>query len=691
MKTPLLIATLLAAAPAAAQTVGEAPAAAQPGARATIYDAAFFAQYAPATALDIARRVPGFNLESGNGDVRGFSGAAGNVVFNGARPSSKSDSLETLLARIPAARVLRVELGPGDRYGADYAGKSQVLNVVMTSAGGLDGNVTASLRRNYNGRIVPNFEGSALYKRGDFSANLAARTGRFDSTEEGFDRTVDVPGGAQREFRRKVNEIHPHFPFVSASVGIEHGSDRAFHLNGRFAPERFVLNQTNLVTPRAGPIRDDRLKQDYDDNKYELGGDATRSLAGGALKFVALANRRHRETYDASFNRVSSVVIGGFEQLSDSRYQETLGRLTWSKPKLLGMTVEVGSEVALNQLTNATDLFALAAGGARTRIDLPIDNATVREWRTDSHVDLGRQLAKGLRIDAGLAYETSHLTVRGDAIADRSLNFLKPSMTLDIKPGGGWHGQLIARRTVAQLDFFDFLSNAELTVSRVNGGNADLLPQRSWEYRGTIEHPILGSGLAKFDVGRDRIALLQDRVLTADGFDAPGNIGTGTRTFVQATLDAPLDKLGLKGLRLRADGTLQRTRVIDPLTGRPRNWSGFWPDWTWNVDLRRDAGKTSLGVTAGQNAKITFFRTDEIDSNFSGGGPFVTAFAEYRPDKRTTLRLDVQNVTDSSGNRHRVFYAPNRSAPLPFADEIRERNQHVAFTISIRRGFGGKT
>ena len=685
---PALALALVSSTAAQAQSSDVAPAPASAETRTTSYDAAFFQQYAPSTALDIVRRVPGFNLEQGNEDVRGFTGAAGNVVFNGARPSSKSDSLEKLLARIPAGRVLRVEVGPGDLFGADYAGKSQVLNVILTAGGGIDGNVTLSLRRNFDGAAIPNAEGSVLYKRGAFSANLAAGSGQFDYTEEGFDLITNPATGAQIEFRRKVNEIHPHNPYVSASIGVETAPDRAFHLNGRFSPNRFTLLQANQVTPASGPARNDRLVQDYDNTGYELGGDISRPLAGGTLKFVALANRRCRDNYDANFNRVNSVVIGGFEQLSNSHYQETLGRLTWSKAKLLGLQVEIGSELAFNRLTNATDLFVLSSTGAQTRIDLPIDQATVQEWRTESHVNAGRELTKGLRLDAGLAYETSSLTVSGDAAEKRALQFLKPSLTLDIKPGGGWHGQLIARHTVAQLDFFDFISNAELSVGRVNGGNADIQPQRSWEFRGSIEHSLLGSGLIKLDFGHDRVSLLQDRVLTVDGFDAPGNIGTGARLFVQGTLDAPLDKLGLKGLRLRADGTLQRTQVTDPLTGNRRNWSGFWPNWTWNIDLRRDAGAFSLGMNVGQNDRITFFRTDELDSNFNGG-PFMTAFAEYRPDKRTTIRLDIENLTDTSGNRSRRFFSPNRSVALPFAEEFRERNQHVAFTLSLRRGFGG--
>ena len=64
--------------------------------------------------------------------MRGFAGTAGNVVINGARPSTKAETLDTTLQRIPAQRVVRVEVGPGDLYGSDYAGKSQVLNIVLS-------------------------------------------------------------------------------------------------------------------------------------------------------------------------------------------------------------------------------------------------------------------------------------------------------------------------------------------------------------------------------------------------------------------------------------------------------------------------------------------------------------------------------------------------------------------------------
>ena len=52
-------------------------------------------------------------------DVRGFAGTAGNVVINGSRPSSKAETLDATLRRIPAQQVVRVELGPGDLFGSD--------------------------------------------------------------------------------------------------------------------------------------------------------------------------------------------------------------------------------------------------------------------------------------------------------------------------------------------------------------------------------------------------------------------------------------------------------------------------------------------------------------------------------------------------------------------------------------------
>ena len=149
-------------------------------------------------------------------------------------------------------------------------------------------------------------------------------------------------------------------------------------------------------------------------------------------------------------------------------------------------------------------------------------------------MSVGRQVTSTVHVDGGIRYETSKLKVRGDATADRALSFWKPNFAIDWNDRG-WHARASIRRTVAQLNFYDFISAADISAGRVNGGNADIVPQQTWEYRFTLEHPLLKTGLFKVDLGYDQVNQLQDRVLTADGFDAPGNLGTAPGASLPST------------------------------------------------------------------------------------------------------------------------------------------------------------
>ncbi|HEX6740166.1 MAG TPA: TonB-dependent receptor [Sphingomicrobium sp.] len=705
------------ATPALAQTpVGGEQVAQQPAqGRTTVYDAAFFAQYAPRTALDIARRVPGFQLDLGaaqNGvDVRGFAGAAGNVVINGARPSSKAESLETTLARIPAQRVTKVEIGPGDLFGSDYAGKSQVLNIFLSAAGGIDANVTGTVRRLYDGTLTPDGSASALIRRGASSINLSGGFNNFLNKEEGTDTVLCaaslinqsscIPGvdeGDLVEFRRKFNSYHDFNPYLSASWALERAADKAIRLNARWSPGQFDLTQRNRVTPFDGPQHDDSLVQDYDNTVFELGGDVTRPLGGGAIKLVGLATRRKRDNFDGYIQRDGLIEDGasqngGFEQTQKAKRNETIGRLSWTRQNLGKFSVELGAEAALNTLDNHTQLLVVEEDGTKTQVDLPIADAKVKEKRAEVYLNVGRTLSPALRVDGGMRYEYSDLEVSGDATARRKLKFFKPNLTLDWKPGGGWHTQFSVRRTVAQLDFYDFISFGDLSANRINAGNADLEPQRTWEFRATVDHPLFGDGVFKLDLGHDLVSLLQDRVLICDEidhpgdpdfcFDAPGNLGKGKRSFATLTVDAPLGRLW-KGLRVNFTGTVQRTRVEDPISGRQRNWSGFFPDWQWDLTVRRDNGPFSYGFEVFDQKHTTFFRTDEFDTNFNGA-PAWNAFIEYRPSGRTSVTL---NADHTFGKRRRLLFFPNRAEPGLALNEFRERDRHLTFGITVKQTFG---
>jgi hypothetical protein len=652
----------------------------------TVYEAAYFSQFAPSNALQIVQRVPGFTLELGNQEVRGFGQAAGNVVINGQRPSSKSDTLETILARIPANRVARVEVGPGDLFGSEFSGKPVVLNVVTTAAGGLAGTFNGTLRRTYTGRVEPDVTVSALLRRGRSSFNASAGYQAFPTTEEGFDRVTLLPSGQLKEYREKVNRISDRTVFVSGAWEHNAGDNRIAHLNFRISQNWFHLKQTNDVFPVGGTVRDDLLTQNYDRRDYELGGDVTRPLWGGGIKLIGLATRRRRQDVETSLNRVLGQVTGGFIQDLDNLRDERVLRLVWNRSNLGGWSVETGVEGVFNRLDSDVNFYRLAAGGGQTRIDLPVDQAVVQEYRGEAFVNAGKALSKTLRLDMGLTYEASRLTVSGDAEAERVLKFIKPKASLDYRDPSGWHAQLSIARTVAQLNFDDFISTAELTNDRVNGGNADLVPQRAWEILATFEQPILGDGLVKVQAGYNRISLVQDRIPTPEGFDAPGNLGSGRMLIVKGTFDAPLARLGIKGGRLTLNSSLIDTSVEDPYTFRKRQFSGF-NIFSADASFRQDLGKWAYGATLFYNAPTLFFRQDEIDRPFSSN-PYVTAFVEYRPTPKTTITFSLDNATGVPAFRSRTFFDPDRRNPFADQFEFRHRNKHIIPAIGLKHSFG---
>lgn len=667
-----------------------------------IYDAAYFAHFAPRTAYDIVQHVPGFQLDLGSTqtaigtvDVRGFAGTAGNVVINGARPSTKAETLDITLQRIPALRVVRVEVSPGDRFGSDYASKSQVLNIIMSEQSGIDANVAAAAKRWFTGYVNTDIQGSALIRRGSSTINLAAGTGRNRQLEEGTDVLTDLATGQLVEFRRKHNSYFNRDPFLSAAWGLEHGSDQAIHFNVRWQPSSFDLFQSNRDSPVGASQHDDNLLQNYRDPILEVGADITRPLAGGAIKFVALETRRKRHDLDTYLGRSALLpqanVDSGFQQLVNARRNESIGRVSWTRPHLLGLSFEIGAEGAYNTLDSNVDFSSIDENGNRIPIPLPIANATVTEKRGEVYVSAGKILSPTLRLDAGVNYEWSNLKVRGDATAGRTLTFFKPNFSIDWKAPGGWHARASVRRTVAQLDFYDFISVADLSAQRVSGGNANLQPQRAWELRADLDRPFIGSGLLKLELGYDLVSKLQDRILLFDdqgvGFDSPGNLGLGRRYYAELTADAAIDRLW-KGAHIKFDGTWQRTQVTDPVNGRIRSWSGYYPNWQWNLDIRRDIRRWSYGVAANDNQRWSFYRTDTLDTYYNGG-IYGTAFIEFRPRPATTIRLDVDNVLNTAVLRDLVRFYPNRAQADQVINELRKRNRHPSFGLTLKQSFGG--
>ena len=91
----------------------------------------------------MVNRVPGFSVNDGDG-ARGFEGAVGNILINGARPASKNDTGSNVLGRTVATQVERIELVRGGAPGIDMQGYSVVANVILKTTSSREHVLTAN-------------------------------------------------------------------------------------------------------------------------------------------------------------------------------------------------------------------------------------------------------------------------------------------------------------------------------------------------------------------------------------------------------------------------------------------------------------------------------------------------------------------------------------------------------------------
>ena len=99
-----------------------------------VYPASYFAGIELNTAHDMITRVPGFVFIDTDTTKRGFGAASGNVLIDGVRPSSKTDTLSSVLDRIARSRVDRIEVIRGSAPGIDMQGQTVVANVILKRA-----------------------------------------------------------------------------------------------------------------------------------------------------------------------------------------------------------------------------------------------------------------------------------------------------------------------------------------------------------------------------------------------------------------------------------------------------------------------------------------------------------------------------------------------------------------------------
>src|SRR6185369_2167609 len=144
-------------------------------------------------------------------------------------------------------------------------------------------------------------------------------------------------------------------------------------------------------------------------------------------------------------------------------------------------------------------------------------------------------------------------------------------------------------------------------------------------------------------------------------FDAPTNIGSGTKDELSVTTTIPFARLGLSGLEVKGEYNRRWSSVTDPTTHQKREISGLHPVG-WNVSFSYDmpARRFRWGAALFGSFRETYYRFNLIDTLKVDS--YVTTFAEWRATPDITLRAELDNATGRDVRTTDLVYPGPRSA-----------------------------
>jgi TonB dependent receptor/TonB-dependent Receptor Plug Domain len=699
---PLLVVALMPVstqaqtAPAAPDPLAVAPApqAGDPDRR--VFAPAFFAPDTPQSALDMVSRVPGFSIDDGD-DARGFGATAGNVLIDGARPTSKGEDLETFLARIPASSVERVELLSGAAAGALAPGKSQVVNVVRKAGAGSGGTWRLQGNVHSNGYVQPRLEAAYTVRRGEASFTVGARHNINNYNDlNGFEGFLDPQGrwlerGPNFDRRRgETNAVN-----VSANgrlAGMKLSANA--RLETRENDRRWIV--AAIRTGETAPYRRDEGGEFDLDELWEVGGDLETDLIGWSLRLAVLAKTQDERTRDiAGFNPVA--LPAQFTRFTTaSRYGERIGRAT-AKRGFGAHNVEIGAERALTTLVFSGDLAeGTSRDGNEGFVIRPgaIADTDVEETRTEAFLSDSWTLSPRLTLELMVTGEWSTIAQNGPAnpgpngagtgaaSSARDFFYAKPRAKLAWRPFEGWLVRAEAERAAGQLDFFAFADSAAVNDGSQNSGNPELRPEqttslllgveRRWGKRGVLNVSVVNEDI------EDKLTL----VPVGAGGVGLGNIPSATRWGFNWSATVPLDWLA-KGLEIEANQRWRSSAQIDPLTGRERPFSG-WDGNNFNLNLRHDlpARKLIWGAWLWRGDANRDFRptqTFEFPMNRAWG-----MWVETKAIAGVSLELGVDVPNGNRFRRIRTDFVPDRATGMVSRVQYRERRVDGVWYLLMR-------
>lgn len=659
--------------------LAQAAAAAAPQQGVISYPPSFFADFQPANASEMIDRLPGITLDSGDA-VRGYEGSAGNVLIDGERPATKSEDLEQVLRRIPASRVERIDLIRGGAPGIDMQGKAVIANIIRKPGGGFRGVAAVALNNSWDGRRAPTVRLEGSGEMGPRKWELGLLGGKFidDVDAKGTGARISstgriTPVGIDAESDGLNGQLTGVFetPVLGGKV----------RLNSRLFSEKYKAEDNSEV---RGPVTTFERNVDHvrtDDT--EIGGTFTRKFGDKTTLEVVGLRQTRNQAIDSDF---TNGITSAFALRRES--SESIGRTVLKYRATDRLSFEAGGEYALNKLDSNT---RLASNGVP--VVLPAADVEVQEDRAELFAKGVWRPTDQWTLDGTLRYESSKISSDGDVVLGKTLSYLKPRLAVTWVPMASTQVRLRLEREVGQLDFDDFVADANFSDSSgVSAGNPDLNPEQAWVGEAAVEQRFWGSGSAILSFRHYEIKDVVDRgpvfAPNGDVFDRPENIGDGTKDELAFQVSVPLARVGLNGATLKGEVTKRWSKVEDPTTHLDREISDLSPvEWEASYIHDVPAWRMTYGVDAYGGFRETSYSYDRVRT--LKRRTFVRPFVEYRPRPDINMRLELPNITARGQRRTILTYpGPRNAGGAPSLDD-RDYQPGQMVYFRIRKTLGG--
>lgn len=667
---PATIVLLLCATAINAEETGASPV--------TAYGPSFFAQAQPYSAFDMLTLLPGYKFSDVDPDIRGYAGAAGNILIDGSRPASKHETLESLLRRIPASTVGRIELIRAGAPGIDMQGQTVLANIVRVRGAQSRASAELGYASYQRGLSAPRLAAELSRQAGDNVLELSGAAYRTIDDEHGSgerprisaDGTVTRDGRYVQDEGARVAEL---------TAGYQHEAETGkLSMHAAFKREQFGAD---IVDDRIVPEPSLITVEEFNNiRSSELGAHYNRPMAGGLLLELFAIQRNARER--GGERAAEGGELSSAREDSDASESIVRGALRRIDRQ---MALEGGLEAALNVLDSRSGLN-------ENGIEVPLPAAAVRveERRGEAFATATWQLNAKWMFEAGSRFEFSELRQSGDSSLSKTFFFPKPRALVSwaATPTDQW--RLLIEREVGQLDFADFVSSASLSAQTVTAGNPALEPGQTWRAELAWERHFTHGAAVVLAARHEKITDLVDRVPVSGPtpFDGVGNIGDGERDELEINLTLPLEWPGLPATHVRVDALWRNSRAIDPATGETRRISDDVPlEATLRLTQDLPRWRAHWGLVVELASLSTEYRFNEIRTDRLG--TTVDAFVEFEPAPAWNVRLNANNLTDRSAQRERAVYSGVRgSAPLDYT-ETRTLRVGPYVGLTVRRAFGG--